>query len=170
MTDTLTLTPTEHITLRAADGDHVEVEAIYGPNGDPPPAHLHPAQDEHFEVLEGELQVRLDGRERTLGPGETLDIPRGTAHQMWNAGDARARVSWRTAPAGRTESWFRDLDALHREGRVGKDGMPGPLAFGVMLTEYRDVFQLAAGPRPLVRAGLAGLAVAGRLRGYRTAG
>jgi hypothetical protein len=46
--------------------------------------------------------------------------------------------------------------------------MPGPLAFGVLLTEYRDVFQLAAGPRPVVRGGLAFLGAIGRLRGYRT--
>jgi hypothetical protein len=37
----------------------------------------------------------------------------------------------------------------------------------VMLTEYRDVFRLAARPRPLVRGALALLGVIGRLRGYR---
>jgi hypothetical protein len=45
--------------------------------------------------------------------------------------------------------------------------MPGPLAFGVLLTEYRDTFRLAAGPEPLVRGALAVLALLGRLRGYR---
>ena len=87
---------------------------------------------------------------------------------MWNAGDEPARMLWQTRPAGRTEEWFRSIDALHREGRVGSNGMPGPLAFGVLLTEYRDVFRLAVGPEPVVRAGLAMLAVLGRLRGYST--
>ena len=64
------------------------------------------------------------------------------------------------------KDWFRAIDALHREGRVDKKGMPGPLAFGVLLTEYRDVFRLAARPQPVARGALAGLAVVGRLRGY----
>ncbi len=167
MPETLSLTPAETITLKPSDGDYVEVEALYDPDGAPPPGHLHPEQAEHFEVLEGELSVRLDGRELTLGAGDTLEVPRDTRHQMWNASASPTRVSWRTTPALRTEAWYRELDALQREGRVDKDGMPGPLAFGVLLTEYRDVFRLAAGPRPLVRAGLGALGVIGRLRGYR---
>jgi hypothetical protein len=58
------------------------------------------------------------------------------------------------------------IDALHREGRVGRNGMPGPLAYGVFLTEYRDVFRLAA-PDLLTRPVLGILGAIGRLRGYR---
>jgi hypothetical protein len=46
--------------------------------------------------------------------------------------------------------------------------MPGPLAYGVLLTEYRDVFRLAAPAEPVVRVGLSALAVVGRARGYST--
>ena len=98
--------------------------------------------------------------------GETIDIPRGTPHQMWNDGPVPARASWQTRPAGRTEQWFRDIDAIHRSGRVGRNGMPGPLAFGVMLTRYRDVFRLAGGPDALTRPVLAILGFLGRARGY----
>ena len=167
MPDTLRLTPKETVTILGGTPDVLEVEAEYGPSGAPPPKHLHPAQDEHFEVLSGELRARLDGDERTLRAGDTLDIPRRTPHQMWNPGAEPARVRWQTRPAGRTEQWFRQLDALQREGRVGKDGMPGPLAFGVYLTEYRDVFRLAVAPDPLLRPVLGLLGLAGRLRGYR---
>ena len=77
-----------------------------------------------------------------------------------------ARVLWQTRPGGRTESWFAAIDALRREGRVGRNGMPGPLAFAALLTEYDDVFRLAVGPEPLVRGALAALAPLGRMRGY----
>ena len=167
MADSLKLTPKESLTVRSSTPDMLEVEAEYGPSGSPPPKHLHPEQDEHFEVLAGELRARVDGEERTLKAGDTLDVPRRTPHQMWNPGGEPARVRWQTRPAGRTEQWFRALDALQREGRVGKDGMPGPLAFGVYLTEYRDVFRLAVAPDPLLRPALALLGLAGRLRGYR---
>ena len=164
MSDTLTITPTESVTIRQSTPELLEVEAVYGPGGGPPPAHLHPAQDEHFEVLAGRICLRAGGEERELAPGDTIDIPRGTVHQMWNPGEEPARVVWQTSPGGRTERWFRAIDRLQREGRVGKNGMPGPLAFGVLLTEYRDVFQLAARPRAVVRTGLAALALLGRGR------
>ena len=164
MGDILKLTPSESLEVRSSTPQALEVEATYGPAGSPPPKHFHPAQDEHFEVLEGAIRVRVDGEERQLTPGDAIDIVRGSTHQMWNPGSEPARVSWRTTPAGRTERWFRAIDALHREGKVGRNGMPGPLAFGVMLSEYRDVFRLA-GPDWLLRPLLAGLAVLGRARG-----
>jgi hypothetical protein len=48
----------------------------------------------------------------------------------------------------------------------GRNGLPSPLAFGVLVTEYRDVVRLA-GPGPLLRAAFAALAILGRASGYR---
>jgi hypothetical protein len=86
---------------------------------------------------------------------------------MWNPDDEPVTAIWQTSPAGRTREWFEALDSLQRSGRVGRNGMPSPLAMGAYLTEYRDVFRLAAGPGPLVNGAVAVLGVAGRLRGYR---
>lgn len=165
MPDILKLTPSESLEVRSSTPEALEVEATYGPGGSPPPRHFHPAQDEHFEVLSGSIRTRVEGEERDLSPGETIDIGRGRAHQMWNPGAEPARVSWRTSPAGRTEQWFRAIDALHRQGQVARNGMPGPLAFAVLIGEYRDVFRLA-GPDLLLRPALGALAIAGRARGY----
>jgi quercetin dioxygenase-like cupin family protein len=168
-TTELKITPTESIKVRHSDAQRLTVEVAYAPGGGPPPAHFHPGQDERFEVMAGELRVRVDGETRTLGPGDTLSVPRGTVHQMWNPGYEPVRAIWETTPGGRTHDWFRAIDALHREGRVGKNGMPGPLAFAVMLTEYDDVFRLAVRPQAVIRVVLAALAVIGRLRGYSPA-
>jgi quercetin dioxygenase-like cupin family protein len=159
------ITPTESIEIRSSDAEALLVEATYLP-GKPPPKHFHPEQDEHFEVLEGEVTVELAGEVRGYSAGEEIDIPRGAVHTFWNASEAPARVRWRTSPGGRTERWFRAINRLQVEGRVGKDGMPGPLAFGVLLTEYRDTFRLA-GPDRLLRPALGLLAQIGRRRGYR---
>jgi quercetin dioxygenase-like cupin family protein len=166
----LTLTPKESVTIRTSTPELIEVEVTYGPGGERPPAHLHPEQDESFEVLSGTIGVRIDGEERSYGPGDAFEVPRGAVHQMWNPGKEPARAIWQTRPAGRTEEWFTALDALQRSGRVDAKGMPGPLAMGVLLTHYRDAFRLAARPRSLVRGALAVLSVAGRLRGYGTDG
>ncbi len=147
---TLKLTPTESVTVRGSSPEALEVEGVYGPRGKPPPPHFHPSQDESFEVLEGALRTRVAGEERDLKPGEVLEIPRGTEHQMWNPSEQTARVRWTTAPRLRTEEWFGAIDRLHREGRVGRKGMPGPLAFGVLLSEYDDVFRLGLKPKILI--------------------
>jgi mannose-6-phosphate isomerase-like protein (cupin superfamily) len=164
MADTLRLTPSESVTIRSSSAEMLEVEGRWGPGGKPPPAHYHPDQDEHFEVLEGRLTAKIDGEERELAAGDTLDVPRGTAHQMWNRSGEPARALWQTKPGGRTEEWFRSIDGLIQG--EGGDRMPGPLAFAPYLSEYEDVIRLSAGPefvtRPLIKA-------LGRLRGGRPA-
>ena len=166
MGDTLKLTPTESVEVRRCDTEVLEVVGSWGPDGSPPPKHYHPDQDERFEVLAGTLRSRVDGFERDVGPGDVLEIPRRAVHQMWNPGGEPTRAVWETRPAGRTERWFRAIDRLHRSGRVRDDGMPGPLAFSVLLTEYDDVFRLAVPAQPVVRSALAGLSIVGRARGY----
>ncbi len=164
MAEFLKLTPYESVEIVSTSPECLEVKAAYTAAGTPP-RHWHPEQDEEFELLTGTLVVELAGSERRLTAGETIEIPRRTVHRMWAVGEEQATALWRTSPPGRTEQWFRAIDALHREGRVGRDGMPGPLAFGVMLSEYRDVFRLA-GPDPLLRPALAALGALGRARGY----
>jgi quercetin dioxygenase-like cupin family protein len=164
--DTFHLTPSESVRVVRHEQEALEVEGTWGPGGSPPPKHFHPQQDERFEVLEGTLTSRVDGTERELKAGDVLEIPRGAVHQMWNAGDVPVRATWITSPAGRTADWFAAIDSLRSSGRVGSNGMPGPLAFGAYLTEYRDVFRLA-GPQPLLTQLLAGMGVLGRLKGYR---
>jgi len=132
---TLNLSPSSSVTLRRATPEALEVEAAYEPGSPAPPAHFHPAQAEHFEVLAGSITTLVDGSERVLGPGDTIDIPAGTVHQMWNADEEPARVLWRTMPAGRTLEWFEALDAFQRDGDGAK--------FGAAFNEYRDVFRLA---------------------------
>lgn len=167
MPRTYQLTPSESVTVRSHSQGELVVEAEYGPRGSPPPPHYHPDQDERFEVLSGVVHAVTDGQERTLRAGDVLEVPRGTVHRLWNAGEVPARVTWRTAPAGNTLDWFAALDASRRAGHLGRRGLPGPMALASLLTRYRQVIRLAQRPRFLVNAVLSLLAGLGRLRGYR---
>src|SRR4051812_6005882 len=112
---TLRLSPTSSVSVLRAAPDALEVEAAYAPGGSAPPKHFHPTQAEHFEVRAGAVMTRVDGAERELHAGDTIDIPAGAVHQMWNAGAHEARVLWRTVPAGRTLEWFGVLDRFTRD-------------------------------------------------------
>lgn len=143
---TYALTAHETVTIRQATPDLLEVEVRWTHGGRLPPAHLHPAQDERFEVLEGALRVVLDGRERTLSAGEAIEIPRGVAHRMTAAGDGAARAIWQTRPALRTIEWWAALDA--ERGRRGGSDPPLPL-LARLLRAHRAEIRLKLLPAPL---------------------
>ena len=162
MTDELLhLNAHETVRLVSDTPEELEVEATWGPGGSPPPAHVHRSQDEQFEVRSGRLTAMVAGEERSLGPGDTLEIPRGTPHNMWNSGTETASAAGRTRPAGGTADWFRPGDRLS-DGGTRKPPLP---AMANALTSHSDVFQLAVGPRqlwPLVRVALRRVALADR--------
>ena len=167
--DVFTLHDGETVTVRvaAADsgGELLEVDAEWAPVPTKPPVHLHPSQDERFEVREGELSIHMGGVRHVLRAGESLDVPRGTPHKMWNSGDVPTRASWQVRPALRTEDFFQTVHELRASGRHGKGGMLTPLGAAVVLREFSEEFRMALpgavqGPAFGLLAGLA------RLRGY----
>lgn len=153
-TTTLKLSDSVTLLVRASTEDLFEVEATYAPDSARPPKHWHPLHDEHFEVLDGTLVVGLPGGERELTAGDTIDIPHGTVHQMWNPTSGQTRVRWLNTPAGRVEPYFAAMDRLNRDGKAG------PLGYAALLTEYRDVMRPAS---PVTRAAMCVLAPLGRL-------
>lgn len=168
--ETLVLHDGEKVTIRtsAADsgGELLEVDAEWAPvEGHKPPAHFHPKQDERFEVREGELSVKLDGETRVLRAGDSLDVPRGAAHSMWNSGGVVTRASWQVRPALRTEDFFAAVHRMRAAGKSGKAGMIPLPAAGLILRAFPDEFQPAM-PAPLRRPALGLLALIAKLRGY----
>ena len=149
-------------TTAGSDGERVVVEISYSGEGGKPPAHLHPSQTEHFEVLEGEIFVLVGDVEHQLRPGDTLDIPAGTAHQMWCTVPSRQR--WTTTPALRTEGFFETLWGLQQDGKTG-GAMPGLPQMALILRRFSDEFRLASPPGPLQELLTMPLAALGRLAG-----
>ena len=50
-------------TSAETNGEAVVIECFVKPNGAVAKAHVHPSQDERFEVLKGSLMLKLDGQE-----------------------------------------------------------------------------------------------------------
>lgn len=154
-------------TAAQTNGQLLEMEARYAPEGAYPPEHYHPRQDEHFEVLQGQLNVRLNDREYTFQAGQTIEIPRGTTHTMRNAGATEAVVIWQVRPALNTQTFYETLFGLAADGRADRHGRPNLLQMAVLMQAYREEFMLRR-PVPVIQKLLFGpLAIAGRLLGYR---
>ena len=77
-------------------------------------------------MLEGELRARIGGTEHTVGAGETLAVPAGTPHSMWNPGPGPARAVWQTRPALRTEGFFELVWGLAAGGEDERRGAARP--------------------------------------------
>ncbi len=138
------------------DGAVHEQRVEYLPASPAPPAHLHPAQDEHFFVESGAMIFVVDGQARRIATGEEITVTRGTPHLVYNASDTQpAVVRWQTRPALRTTEFFSTVAALGDDAAL--------LDRALLAHEYRDVFRLV-GPSRFAAAVLGRIA---RLLGRR---
>lgn len=124
--------------------------------------HLHPHQDECFEILEGMLSVRLVDEERTYVAGEAFKISRGIPHRMCNLSRKPAGIRWKVQPAMNTAVFLETTYGLSRDGK-----MQDLLQQAVIAWAFRDVFKPLSPPlwvQPLI---FWPLAMVGRLLGYK---
>src|SRR5712691_11526547 len=109
--------------------------------GSVPLAHVHPRQEERFEILSGMARVRVGWRLRRASAGESVVVPPGTVHRLWNDGEDELRVLVAFRPALRTEEGFEQLFGLARDDKLSRRGFPHPLQLALMAREYRDEAQ-----------------------------
>jgi quercetin dioxygenase-like cupin family protein len=155
-----------HETAAQTGGELVRVETIVQPDGFVAAAHVHPAQTERFEVLDGTVGFRLGRKTVLAGPGDVAFVPAGTAHRFWNAGSDEARFLCEIRPALRFESLIETMFTLAVEGKTDERGLPGPLQLAVIADAHFDTVRLPFPPAPLQRAALAVGAPLGRMLGY----
>ena len=94
------------VTGEETGGAYFAMEAFIPPGGGPPP-HIHRNEDETFYVLEGSCTIRLGDRSVVAGPGDFVNVPRGTVHNFRNDGDETARMILTFTPAG-IEGFFEE--------------------------------------------------------------
>lgn len=152
------------VTTPAAStgGAYVEMDCTVAP-GSATMIHYHPEQEETYRVLDGTVEVFLDGGWRALAPGESLTVPRGVVHGFRNASGAPARFLNVHRPALRFEEHLETIDRLARAGKVrGTKDLRSLIDLSMSGVEYRP--DVPVRPPFWVLRLLAGL---GRTLGYR---
>jgi mannose-6-phosphate isomerase-like protein (cupin superfamily) len=153
-------------TSRDTGGEFVAIECYVQPDGFVATAHVHPSQEERFEVLRGTVGFRIGRKKIVAGPGQRLTVPAGTPHKFWNAGDEVAHFACEVRPARQFESLIETMFALAADGKTNRKGMPNPLRLAVIARAHFDTVQLPFPPAFLQRIGLAMGAPLGRALGY----
>jgi quercetin dioxygenase-like cupin family protein len=81
-------------------GGRVAVVEMWGPPGDAPPPHVHREEDEVFHVLEGRIELLVQGREPQIADaGCDVVAPLGVPHVYRVTDDAPARWLIIVSPA-----------------------------------------------------------------------
>jgi quercetin dioxygenase-like cupin family protein len=153
-------------TSRETGGQAVVIETFVQPNGFVAAAHVHPSQEEQFEILHGSVGFKVGGKKLVAGPGQRLSVPAGTPHKFWNAGDDEAHFVCEIRPALQFEQLIETMFSLAACGKTNRKGMPNPLRLAVIANEHFDTVRLPFPPAFVQRIGLAVGAPLGRLFGY----
>lgn len=155
-------------TAADTDGERFSFDLLMAPSGFVPTAHIHPGQEERFEVMAGSPTFDLAGEIREARPGDVVVAPPGLSHVFRNRGGEEAHLRISLTPALRSEELFEAVWGLAAQGRLGSNGLPrNPFQLAVIGHEFREEVRPAS---TLLRAldvlTPAGASL-GRLLGYR---
>ena len=84
---------------RHTGGQFTMIEIRVLPGGGPPP-HIHRREDETFYVIEGDLQLWVDGKTIDAPAGTCVFAPRGIPHRFTNASGKPTRFLVIASPSG----------------------------------------------------------------------
>jgi len=80
------------------------------PDGTFVPPHIHPKQDEWIVMLTGNLEIEFGADLHKAGPGDTVRMPMGQPHGIFNRSGAEATCLFGVAPSGKLFDLFKALD------------------------------------------------------------
>ncbi len=115
----------------------IEVELAPGGGTDP---HFHKTYSEHFEVLDGELEVLVGEETHTLRPGQKAVATKNVLHRFGNSTDRTTtfRVELRPGHVG-FEKTLKVTYGLASDGRTLSDGTPKNLYHMAVLLEWSEI-------------------------------
>jgi mannose-6-phosphate isomerase-like protein (cupin superfamily) len=123
--------------------------------------HVHPLQEERFQIIAGSARFLIDDREVVLQAGQSAVVPRNTVHHWMALGGEPVRVKAEYRPALETGELFHRVYGPLERGEINL------LQATVIQTEYEGAVWPAS-PSPLIWRIMAKiLAPIGRLLGYK---
>jgi mannose-6-phosphate isomerase-like protein (cupin superfamily) len=151
-------------TTEATGGQLLEMEWELPADGWAPQPHIHPDLTEEYEVLDGSLDVLIDGGWRTLRPGEAISVPPGAVHTFRPGGNP-VRVRNVHRPALDFEPYIVSLCSAANERELGDlSGFKSLFVIAVLIREYP---QHSRAPGRFLNLAVPALAAVGRLLGFK---
>ena len=144
----------------------LELNGSLPPHREGPPMHIHFLEDEQGTVQSGTLSAMVNGRQLTVGAGESTLIPRGAVHRWWNSGNEPLVFGGYARPVADLD---RYLQAIFEIINAGSERRPPLFYIAHLALRHRHTQAVLIMP-PLIQAVLFRAIVAvgtvlGRYRG-----
>lgn len=112
---------TTHTTFKAVGAETDDRLGLFehrmAPGAPGASPHIHKAQLECFYVLEGTVELFLDGKSFSAPAGSYVQVPESVGHGFRNPYDEEARMLIMFSPGRTREEYFRRLASLYEGGR-----------------------------------------------------
>jgi mannose-6-phosphate isomerase-like protein (cupin superfamily) len=95
---------TVKLTSEDTNGAYALFEDVTPP-GAGVPHHIHHREDEVFNILEGEYEVRCDDRVFKALAGSTVHLPKDLPHSLKNTGSSAGKIFGLLIPGGSEKVW-----------------------------------------------------------------
>ncbi len=82
------------------------------PSGTFVPPHIHPSQDEHIYLLEGRLDLVLDGKDYVATAGDLVRLPMNIPHGIFNKSEQVAKCLFWVTPTRKLYDLFWAIHSL----------------------------------------------------------
>jgi quercetin dioxygenase-like cupin family protein len=136
-------------TSQDTNGQLLQIDCVNLPGGVKEPEHIHPFQENRFEIISGSLMFYIDGIERRVNEGEIISIPAKAPHFFWNGSDREAHYIQEFRPALRSEYFFEALFGLARAGKLNDRGMGDLLLMASFIPTYWNEIRVTKPPEIL---------------------
>src|SRR5690606_31359343 len=82
------------------------------------PPHMHPKQDEYIFVLDGRIDLLLDGKKTHADGGDLVRMPRGIPHAFFNNSGVPVTALFWAAPTGKLLELYRRIHNMSSPAEV----------------------------------------------------
>lgn len=104
--------------------------------------HFHPSLEERWEIIEGAVQLKLDGHWRELTPEDgSVRVGRNAKHELKNTSGLQAHALTEVLPAGGLEEFLTESARAAREGVFTAGGLPTSLRSAIWVAAFAQRFR-----------------------------
>jgi quercetin dioxygenase-like cupin family protein/uncharacterized protein YndB with AHSA1/START domain len=112
------------IEVRRADEEAFQFDVVGRARGFIAAEHVHSSATEHHEVIEGAMNLQLNGVDHIMHPGQSMEVPAGTPHSQLPHGEGEGRVRVTLRPGGTTGEFLERLAELSSQNGFNRFGYP----------------------------------------------
>lgn len=126
-------------TSNETNGKMTVFELEIGPKGKGPPLHYHKKFTEEFEMVKGQMKIKLDDKVFTLKEGESCKIGIGKLHTFWSESEEVTIFRGTLEPGNEEfENGISIMFGLARDGYLTSKGFPKKISHALIVGELSD--------------------------------